>query len=69
MKKQLKNFAVLSGVAIQMGVTIFLFVKLGKWLDSKYNEGGKVFLVVCTLAGVAASLYVVLRQLKRINEK
>jgi len=48
-----------------MGVTIFLFVKLGKWLDSKYNEGGKAFLVVCTLVGVAASLYVVLRQLKK----
>jgi len=68
-KGQLKNFAVLSGVAIQMGVTIFLFVKLGKWLDYKYNQSGKAFLVICTLVGVAASLYVVLKQLKKINEE
>lgn len=69
MKGQLKNFAVLSGVAVQMGVMIFLFVKLGKWLDSKYNQDGKAFLVLCTLVGVAASLYVVLKQLKKINEE
>ncbi|MCP4054019.1 MAG: AtpZ/AtpI family protein, partial [Mesoflavibacter sp.] len=43
-KKQLKQLAALTGIAIQMGVTIYLFVLLGKWLDSKYTESGKTFL-------------------------
>ncbi|KFB01215.1 hypothetical protein IA57_05125 [Mangrovimonas yunxiaonensis] len=58
----------LSGVAIQMGVTIYLFVKLGKWLDAKYNPGGKAGLIIFTLLGVGVSLYVVLKQLNKINE-
>ncbi|HLT52772.1 MAG TPA: AtpZ/AtpI family protein [Flavobacteriaceae bacterium] len=65
----LKQIAVLTGVAAQMGITIYLFVVLGKWLDSKYNEGNKLFLIIFTLLGVGVSLYVVLKQLNKINSK
>ena len=66
-KRQLKNVAALSGIAIQMGVTIYLFVLLGKWLDGKYNNGDKLYIIIMTLLGVGASLYVVLKQINRIN--
>ncbi len=66
-KNQLKNAIALTGVAIQMGLTIYLFVILGKWLDAKYSSGGKPFLIVATLLGVGISLYVVLKQLKKFN--
>lgn len=66
--KPLKNAVVLTGIAIQMGVTIYLFVMGGKWLDSKYSQGGKLFLIIGTLLGVAISLYVVLQQLKKFND-
>ncbi len=65
--KQLKQIAALSGIAIQMGLTIYLFVVLGKWLDSKFNASGKAFLIICTLCGVAISLYAVLKQIKKLN--
>ena len=65
--KQLKNVAILSGVAFQMGITIYLFVMLGKWLDSKFNDGVKLFIIITTLLGVAISLYVVLKQVNRIK--
>ena len=65
---QLKQLAVLSGIAIQMGVTIFLFVKLGKWLDASYPYGENLFLIIMTLLGVAISLYVIIKQLDRINK-
>ncbi|WP_339916157.1 AtpZ/AtpI family protein [Yeosuana marina] len=65
--KQLKNVAVLSGIAIQMGVTIYLFVILGKWLDTKFNYGDKLFLIIMTLLGVAISLYAVIKQVNRIK--
>lgn len=65
---QLKNLAAMSGVAIQMGIIIYLFVLLGKWLDGKFTDGGKLFLIVCTLLGVGISLYVVLKQINKLNE-
>ncbi|WP_452599897.1 AtpZ/AtpI family protein [Pontimicrobium sp. MEBiC01747] len=66
-KKQLKHIAALSGIAIQMGVTIYLFILLGKWLDKNYNPSGKGFLIACTLSGVAISLYAVLKQINKLN--
>lgn len=66
-KKQLKNIAVLTGIGIQMGVTIYLFVLLGKWLDTNYNSGEKLYIIIMTLLGVSVSLYVVLKQIKKFN--
>jgi len=50
-----------------MGVIIYLFVQLGKWLDQSYNPDHMLFLILSTLIGVALSLYVVLKQLNRIK--
>lgn len=66
-KKQLRNLAILSGIAFQMGITIYLFVLLGKWLDSEFNNGEKLYLIIMTLLGVAISLMVVLKQVNRIK--
>ncbi len=66
-KNQLKQIGILSGIGIQMGVIIYLFVLLGKWLDTNYNEGDKLYVIVFTLLGVAVSLYVVVKQLNRIK--
>ena len=65
--KPLKNVAVLSGIAIQMGVTIYLFVLLGKFLDTKFNNGEKLYVIVLTLLGVAISMYTVIKQVNRIK--
>jgi len=66
-EKPLKNVAILSGIAIQMGVTIYLFVLLGKWLDTKFNNGDKLYIIILTLLGVAISLYAVIKQVNRIK--
>lgn len=66
-KKQLKNVAVLMGIGLQMGVTIYLFVLLGKWLDTTYNQGDKLYIIIMTLLGVAISLYATLKQINRIK--
>lgn len=65
--KPLKNVAVLSGIAIQMGVTIYLFVMLGKFLDAKFNNSDKLYIIIMTLLGVAISLYAVIKQVNRIK--
>ncbi|WP_343486937.1 AtpZ/AtpI family protein [Allomuricauda sp. d1] len=63
----LKNAAILSGIAIEMGVIIYLSVKGGNWLDEKYQNEKRIFTVIATLLGVAISIWVVLQQLKRIK--
>jgi F0F1-type ATP synthase assembly protein I len=68
-KNQLKNALVLTGVGLQMGIIIYLFILLGKWLDSEYNNGDKLFVIFGTLLGVGVSLYTVVKQLNRINSK
>jgi hypothetical protein len=65
--KPLKNALVLTGIAFQMGATIYFFVWLGKWLDTNYNEGNKLYIILMTLAGVAIALYAVVKQLNKFN--
>jgi F0F1-type ATP synthase assembly protein I len=65
----LKRWAVLSAIAIEMGVIIYLFVQLGKWLDATYNEGGKLYIILCTLVGVGISLFLVVKQTNRLNSE
>ena len=64
----LKHVAILMGIGIEMGVIIYLFVMLGKWLDATYNDGQKMYIIFCTLFGVAASLFIVVKQLNRIHK-
>ena len=66
-RKPLKNAMILTGVAFQMGATIYLFVSLGKWLDNTYNNGARAYVIIATLMGVGISLYLTLKQLNRIN--
>ncbi|MCK0144139.1 AtpZ/AtpI family protein [Arenibacter sp. F26102] len=63
----LKNAALLSGIALEMGGIIFLSAKGGKWLDDYFEMESKTFLIVLTLLGVAVAIYLVLQQLKRIK--
>tara|TARA_B100000809_G_scaffold256877_1_gene297503 strand:+ start:4579 stop:4827 length:249 start_codon:yes stop_codon:yes gene_type:complete len=63
----LKSIAVFTGIAAQMGLTIFLGAYFGKWLDVKYPADKKWFTMIFTLLGVGTSLYVVLKQLNKFN--
>ena len=67
-KKQFRNYAIFSGVAIQMGVTIYLGVILGKWLDSKFLLEKKYFTILFTLISLIISIYSVLAQIKKFDD-
>lgn len=67
-KKKQPKFIALTGIAAQMGVTIFGFSYLGKYLDENYNPDGSAWTITLVLAGVAFSLYNLLRQVNRIND-
>ena len=67
-KNSIKRWAILSGIGIQMGVIIYLFVKGGTWLDATYNPEGKAYTIISTLLGVGISLFLVLQQTNRLNK-
>ena len=66
-KNPLRQAAVLSGIAVEMGVIIYLAAQAGIWLDAHYQTEKRLFTALCTILGVGISLWVVLKQLKRLN--
>lgn len=68
-KKQLNKFLQLTGVGLQMGITIYLGAWAGKKLDSHLGYEKKTFTIILTLVALVASLYSVIQQLNRINDK
>jgi membrane protein DedA with SNARE-associated domain len=68
-KKQLNKYLQLTGVAFQMGITIYLGAYFGKKLDVYFQSNNKTFTIVLTLFALAVSIWSVLAQLKRINDK
>lgn len=66
-KSPLMKYAHLTGIAFQMMAVIFVFVWLGKWADDHYGFEKKYLTALGSLAGLSASLYLVLNQLKNIK--
>ncbi|MFK7001213.1 AtpZ/AtpI family protein [Flavobacterium oreochromis] len=52
----------------QMGVTIYLFYKLGEWVDKSYPNSYFYYAKVLTLFGVFIALYNVIKQVNEINK-
>tara|TARA_R110002072_G_scaffold251518_2_gene410384 strand:- start:6037 stop:6270 length:234 start_codon:yes stop_codon:yes gene_type:complete len=63
------KYARFSAISFQMGATIFLGAYTGKLLDEKYPSNKKWFTIVLTLFAVAMSLYIVLRQVNKLNSE
>lgn len=64
---QLRRYLALTGIAFQMGAIIFLCAYVGKKLDAYYLLEKKWFTMGFILFGVASSLYLVIKQLNKIN--
>jgi len=64
-KPKLNAFAKYSGIAFQMGITIYLGSLLGQWLDEKYENQDELFSKVVTLLAVFLSMYLVIKQVVR----
>ena len=65
----LKNLIKLSGLGIQIGVIVYIFIYFGKWIDLYLNNNTKTFVAIGAITGVALSLYVVLKQLEKIHKE
>ena len=65
----LKSIAIFTGIAAQMGITIYLGAYFGKSLDLKYPAEKKWFTIIFTLLGVGIALYIVIKQLNKFNSE
>lgn len=68
-KRVLARAVALTGIAAEMGVVIFLAAKGGLWLDQQAGNEKKIYTALATMLGVAASIWLVLIQLKRLGDK
>lgn len=66
--KPLHKFIRLSGVGVQMGLTIYLAAYFGKKADAYFGYENALTLLFVLLAFIA-SMYSLLQQLKKIQEK
>ena len=64
---QLKKYLALTGIAFEMGAIIFVCAYIGKRLDAYYQLEKNWCTIGLVLFGVASSLYLVIKQLDRIN--
>lgn len=68
-KNQFPKYLSLMGVAAQMGITIYLGAFFGKKLDEKYPNEKNYFTIFLTLFSVFIAVYIIIKQLKRINQE
>jgi membrane protein DedA with SNARE-associated domain len=68
-KKPLNKFIRLTGAGLQMGITIYIASYFGKKIDAHYQYEKNYFTLVFILLAFLASLFSLLIQLKKINEK
>ena len=65
--KQPNKFLVFSTIGLEMGLTIYLSIKLGKWLDIKFSGDFKTYTLICTVLGFIVSMYLLIKKLNKLN--
>ncbi len=66
-KPPLARWAMFTGYGLQLGLTLYLSARLGRWLDDTYASGDNTYTLISVMAGLFLSIYVLIRQLNRIN--
>ncbi|MBV7440196.1 AtpZ/AtpI family protein [Weeksellaceae bacterium TAE3-ERU29] len=61
------NWLRLSSIGVQMGITIYLFAQLGKFLDSRYQLEKPWFALSLSMIGVGISMFLLFKTIKKMN--
>ena len=67
LKKRPSTLATFALISFEMGITIFIFSRIGKWIDSHYSLEIN-FTLIMSLIGFALAFFVVYKQLKKLNK-
>ena len=66
MKKRPKHWLIFSGLAFQIGITMYLMIQLGKWIEVKMKLTNNVPTLLCVLLGMIIILVLIQRQNKNL---
>lgn len=66
MKKQPNRWLVFSGLAFQIGVMMYLMVKLGNWIETKISSENKLPTLFCSFVGLFILVYLIKKQSKNL---
>jgi len=66
--KKTKTYLRFTSVGVQMGAVIAIFTWLGTYLDKKQANDTPVWTIVLSLFGVAGSLYLVIKEVQKMNK-
>ncbi len=69
MKKQPNKWLVFLNMPFQMGIIIFVGVYFGLWLDAKQQNDKALYTIVFSLLAVFVALYMVIKQVKKLNKE
>lgn len=67
-KKPLNKFVRFTGIAMQMGITIYAGFLLGEWLDKKYPNQDELYTKICTLVAVFGAMLSVIVQVIKLSK-
>lgn len=67
-KKSLNPFVRFTGIAFQIGLTIYLGSEFGKWLDEKFPNSLEIYTKGMTLFAVFIAMYSVISQVKKMSK-
>jgi hypothetical protein len=65
MKKQPKNWLVFSGLAFQIGIVMYLMVRLGGWIQQKRDIDAQWPTMLTVFLGMLCVILLILKQSKR----
>ena len=68
-KKPLNKYVRFTGIAFQMGGTIYLGSLLGKWLDSQFPNEHELYTKIVTLLAVFVAMYAIISQVIKITNQ
>ena len=68
-KRPLKKYAQLTGIAFQMGATIYIAAYFGKKLDAYYQHEKNILTLILVLLATIISIWNINRQLKKFNDQ
>jgi hypothetical protein len=64
-KKQPNRWFIFSSLALQIAIVMFVSVKLGQFLDQKYNPSESLFVLGLSALGIVLILWMIYNQSKR----
>ncbi|WP_299105435.1 AtpZ/AtpI family protein [uncultured Tenacibaculum sp.] len=67
-KRPLNKYIRFTGIALQMGLTIYLGSLLGEWLDQKFPNENQLYTKICTLVAVFGAMLSVIIQVTKLSK-